>query len=82
MKKIKPVVTEKLHFDERVESFLIKFLEDLDFRNFDARINIIGFQINLCFKGSVFSIEVLLEENKPEVKEGSVVEFREISKKF
>ena len=75
MRKIEPVITEKHHFDKRGDTFFNKFLEVLDYQHFDSMTKIIGFQINLCFIGLGFSIETLLEENKPEAKEESLIEF-------
>ena len=78
MRKSKPVVLEKHHFNERGETFSNNMLEILDHQDFLARINILGFQINLCFIRVGFPIETLLEGNKPEVKDESVIEFRKI----
>ena len=80
MKKVETVVTVKQHFEKRGEAFFNKFWENLDYQHFDARINIIGFQINLCSMRVGFSIENLLEEIKPEVNEENVVEFLQNSK--
>ena len=81
MNKFKPVVTEKHHFEQRVKAFFTNFLEVLDYQDFYARTDINGFQINLCSTGVGFSIQTLLEENKPEVEEESVIEFRKKFKK-
>ena len=64
-----------------MKHFITFPLEKLDHQDLDARINIIGLQINLCSIGGKSSIENLLEENKPEVKKESVVKFRQKSPK-
>ena len=76
MKEIKPVVTEKNHFDKRVEFFFNKFLEVLHYQAFDARINITSFHIQLRYTGLGFSFEFLTEVFRPEVKDNSVIAFR------
>ena len=60
--------------------FLNNLPENLDYQDFDARIKILGFQINLCFIRVRFPIETLPEENNPEVEEESLIEFLQIAK--
>ena len=71
---MKPLSTEKDHFDERVESFLNNLLEFLGYQDFDARISIIRFRSELSFTGIGLSNDLLVEEFKPEVKENSLIE--------
>ena len=65
IKKIKPRVTEKHHFDKREESILINnFWELLDYQDCDAKISIKGFWSETSSSLAEFSIEILLEEFK------------------
>ena len=79
MKKIKTVITEKHHFDNRDESN--KFLEILRYQDFDARIKINSFSVKSSSTGVQLSYKTLLEEIKPVITEKYEVECRQKSTK-
>ena len=75
MKEIKPVVTEKHHFDIRDQSFSVTtFLESLEYQDSDARININEFSIAPSSTESRLQNDILLEGINPVVIEKNEVE--------
>ena len=70
MKKIKPRVTKKHHFDKRENWILINnFWENLDYQDCDGKINFHCFWSNTSTILIGFSIQISLEELKPVILE-------------
>ena len=82
MEVIEPKVTEKQHFDKRVEPFSWKTSGTLDSQYFDARIIINISSIESSFAALGLPSETLPEEIRPEAIEKSVIDYREISEKY
>ena len=64
-RKNRSVLTEKAEFECRDESTLIVLLEDLDYQDYNAKINVVRFSRKSFSAGVNYSIVHLREDNKP-----------------
>ena len=75
--KVRPVVTDKFELEHGNESKLLAHSDSSDSYNSEARIKTTDFLFENYCENFCFSIENLLEENKPLVIEKYEIEYRQ-----
>ena len=79
MEKFKPVVLQKLEFENRTKAKLIAFWEILNDQELVTLMKTIDFLLKSYFENVMFSMQALLKETTPIVAEKKEFEYRNLS---